>query len=133
MVDAKKIGNDVTSSLRAAVSIIGPLAGDDLGNIASGVSKLQDTLRNYDRKATSLNANRPTARERKEDLDSTIKSRYPQSKGYTDKMYKMLFLRTVYRLNPFFQRKDRGRTKVINSSVASLTRSEEHTSELQSH
>lgn len=121
MADAGKIGEDVMTGLRAAVSIAGPLTGSDLDAINSGVTKLQNTIRNYDRYARSLIAQKPSSRQKRESLDEQIKREYPQSKGWTDKMYKMQFLRPIQRVKNLFRRKQQGVEQVINASVEALT------------
>lgn len=121
MADAPKIGEDVMTSLRAAVSVVGPLTGGDLGDINLGVTKLQNTLRNYDRYASSLVAKKPSSSQKRESLDEQIRREYPQSKGWTDKMYKMQFLRPIQRVKNIFRRKQHGAEQVINASVESLT------------
>lgn len=121
MADAKKIGDDVMASLLKAVSISGPMSVSELGSINSARTNLQNSLRRYDGHASSLLRSAPTSQDRREDLDKIIRTKYPMSKGYTDKIYKRMVLRTLHRLNPFLERKQRGQQEIINASVESLT------------
>jgi hypothetical protein len=124
--DQNPVGSSAMASLRRAVAIVGPLDKKDLAAISSEMETLQDTTRSrwgvsYDRHFSSLVGKRPTKRDRKEDLDKYIKDRYPQGKGYTDKMYKMFFLRWWYRLRRIFRQENTSASLVVRSSLESLT------------
>lgn len=121
MADAKKIGDAAASALRAAMSVVGPLALNDRENIQSAMNVLQQSLRPYDSHAQTLSSSVPTAGERKEDLNNWIKKRYPQGKGYTDKRYKMMFMRTMYRVPFMLRNRDKEKHKIIASSLEALT------------
>lgn len=121
MADAEKIGDDVATSLRAAVSITGPIASKKVGAINSASTNLQNSLRNYDRLATALIAQRPDRQERRESLDEQIAREYPQGKGWIDKMYKRPVIRTIQRVKNLFRTKQQGSEQVINASIEALT------------
>lgn len=126
MADAKQIGNDLMASLRKAVTIVGPLAPGDREKINNARSRLQGSLRNYDRQASRLLASAPSAEQRKQELDKTIREKYPSASiapggskpGYTNRMYKMWILRKIV---PLFRNKNQSKDEMIKRSVESLT------------
>ena len=124
MADIDKIGEDVVTALRKAVSITGPIAGTDLDSITKARNDLQRSLHSYDVHTSRLLSSRPNPaevnKEKKDTVEKEIKDRYPQSKGYTDKMYKMVFHKIIRKLNPFMTNKVKGTNENIDSSIRAL-------------
>lgn len=121
MADLKSYGNRLNGGLTKAVSITGPIAGDNLAKIRRDLLRLEDSLKLYDRHLEVLLRELPDSQDLKEDIDQRIRSRYPEGRGYTDKRYKMMFLRTVQRVKDVFSDQQGNKRKEFEASKESLT------------
>ena len=111
MSEVKNIGNDIFESLKGAISLMGPIpqSSGALRSVINNTRSLNRVLSSFDRKASDLINSSPDKNEMKSELDKWIKERYPMSKGYTDKGYKRLFMRTIHR--PMFLLKKKHKLK----------------------